>query len=303
MIEGRANAYDEAMWNVVSVVMVACVALSAPATAGENSRAGDGRTFLARGIQLYREASYAESVAALEQARAHGGLEEEQLVECAFYLGAGYVALNSVTAARRELKRVLAAQPGYEPPQYTSPKVAALFHDVREELEKQPRLRPLPPERRARSDGGGFVVRFEASRTGGRAFGVVEWRWRGEKKFAEAPLVQTGALLEAQLPVTHEGTLEYFAIGQAPSGPLAAGSAAEPLELPVTRDLAVSLRADLLLPRGDDRERSPSKARRLWWVWTGVSALAAAGAGVGLYFALRPAPSGTAEATLSFQVH
>jgi len=244
LIDALADAYDEAMWNVVSVVMAACVALSAPAAAGEISRASDGRAALARGIQLYREASYAESVASLEQARARGGLEPEQSVECAFYLGAGYVALNSVTAARRELKGVLAAQPAYEPPQYTSPKVAALFRDVREELEKQPRLRPLPPERRAHSDGGGFVVRFEASRTGGRAFGVVDWRWRGEKNYAEAPLVQSGALLEALLPVTHEGTLEFFAIGQAPSGPLAAGSAEQPLELPVTRDLASSLRGD-----------------------------------------------------------
>jgi hypothetical protein len=244
---------------------------------------------LRRGIDLYRDAAYAESVAMLEHARARGGLEPAERVECAFYLAAGYVALSSTSAARRELRNVLQEAPDYELPQYTSPKVAALFRDVRDELERAPRLRPLPPERQ----GDALTLRFEASRTGGRAFGVVEWRWRGQTAWREAPLGHRGDALVAAVPVEQSGALEYFADGRAPNGPLLAGSAERPLELPVAVGPKLSLTPS-------DR---PSKARRLWWLWTGIAAVGVAGAGVGLYFALRPQPSPTADAVFDFQVH
>ncbi|MGZ3439207.1 MAG: hypothetical protein ACXVDD_06815, partial [Polyangia bacterium] len=48
------------------------------------------------------------------------------------------------------------------------------------------------------------------------------------------------------------------------------------------------------------RERA---GKRLWWLWTGLGAVGAAGLGVGLYFALRPQPSPTADAVFDFQVH
>jgi hypothetical protein len=223
------------------VFFAAVLLLSAASFGAER---GDPAMGLQRGIQLYREASYAGSVAALEQARARGGLSSEQSIECAFWLGAGYVALGSTAAARRELKRVLQAAPKYELPEYTSPKVAALFHDVADELERAPRLRPLPPERRPH---GGFFVRFEASRTGGRAFGVVAWRWRGERDYHEVALWPSGDVYEAALPIAADGragTIEYFAVGQAPSGAIAAGAADKPLELPVARELAASLQKE-----------------------------------------------------------
>ncbi|MGZ3425540.1 MAG: hypothetical protein ACXVCV_02775, partial [Polyangia bacterium] len=66
---------------VCIVLVLACL----PAVAA----AGDGKPMLRRGIELYREASYAESVAMLEHARARGGLEPPERVECAFYLAAG----------------------------------------------------------------------------------------------------------------------------------------------------------------------------------------------------------------------
>ena len=69
----------------------------------------------------------------------------------------------------------------------------------------------------------------------------------------------------------------------------------------MTRALATSLRANLVaLPPA--ASRPPSKARKLWWLWTAIGATAAAGAGVGLYFGLRPTTAGTADAALSFQV-
>jgi hypothetical protein len=268
-------------------VIVALVVICAPAI----TRGADGRLMLRRGMQLYRDAAYAESVALLEQARAQGGLEQAERVECAFYLAAGYVALSSLGAARRELRTVLTEAPDYELPQYTSPKVAALFRDVRDELERAPRLRPLPPERR----GDVMHLRFEASRTGGRAFGVVQWRWRGAPAWREAPMIHDDdrGTLAADVPVEQSGALEYFADGRAPNGPLAAGSAAQPLELPVAVGPKLSL---------SERDR-PSKGKKLWWLWTGLAAVGAAGAGVGLYFALRPQPSPTADAVFDFQVH
>jgi hypothetical protein len=278
--------YDETVRSLAIVAVLVCLPVLA--------RAGDGKPMLRRGIELYREASYAESVAMLEHARARGGLEPPERVECAFYLAAGYVALNSTGAARRELRAVLAAEPDYELPQYTSPKVAALFREVRDELENAPRLKPLPPERR----GDALTLRFEASRTGGRAFGVVQWRWHGEARWREAAMSHQGDTLVADVAVDRSGALEYFADGRAPNGVLQAGSAERPLELPVTVGPRVSLVGDV--PVTAERAK---KARKLWWLWTGIAAVGAAGAGVGLYFALRPQPSATADAVFDFQVH
>lgn len=275
------------------VALTLLVTLAAPAAAAPADGSDEAGQLLWRGIALYREASYAASVAALESARARGGLAPAQRVELAFYLGAGYLALSSPAAARRELKAVLRDEPDYEPPPFTSPKVAALFREVREELERAPRLRPLPPERR----GDALVLRFEPSRTGGRAYGAVQWRWRGEHDWREAALTPAtgrgGAELVASVPVDRTGALDYFAEARAPTGTLQAGSSAAPLELPV----AVGPRRLAVAPT-DDRARP----RRLWWLWTGLGAVAAAGAGVGLYFALRPSPPATADAVFGFQV-
>ncbi|HXU74409.1 MAG TPA: hypothetical protein VN947_34180 [Polyangia bacterium] len=268
-----------------SLVVMLILILTAATAHGGN----EAKLFLRRGMDLYREASYAESVAMLEHARARGGLEPAERVECSFYLAAGYVALGSTAAARRELRAVLRDAPDYELPQYTSPKVAALFREVREELENTPRLKPLPPERH----GDALALRFEASRTGGPAFGVVQWRWRGQQRWREAPLRHDGELLVADVTVEHSGALEYYAEGRAPGGALAAGSATQPLELPVVVGATLSLATE---------PPPPSRARKLWWLWTGIGAVGAAGLGVGLYFALRPQPS-TADAVFDFQVH
>ncbi len=273
----------------MKAVCIVLVLLCLPAIAV----AGDGKPMLRRGIELYREASYAESVAMLEHARQRGGLEPAERVECAFYLAAGYVALSSTGAARRELRTVLQEAPDYELPQYTSPKVAALFRDVKDELENAPRLKPLPPERR----GDALTLRFEASHTGGRAFGVVQWRWHGDAAWREAAMSHKGEALVADVPVERAGALEYFADGRAPNGVLQAGSAERPLELPVSTGPTLALVAGAAEPR------RASAGKRLWWLWTGIGAVGAAGLGVGLYFALRPQPSPTADAVFDFQVH
>ena len=86
---------------IVSVALTLAI-LTVDARAAE-----DPHGLLQRGIQLYREASYAASVAALEQARQSPALGANEQTECGFYLGADYVALGSMQAARRELRAVL----------------------------------------------------------------------------------------------------------------------------------------------------------------------------------------------------
>jgi len=249
------------------------------------ARAGeDPHLLLQRGIHLHREASYAPSVASLEQARRSPLLDPAERVECGFYLAADYVALNSIPAARRELRAVLEAQPSYELPPFTSPKVAALYRDVKEELERLPRLRALPPRRR----GNGLVeLWFEPSRTGGTAWGGATWRFRGERAWHETPLAHVGEQLLATVEIDRNGTLEYFAEARGPQGLALAASEQRPLELPVTGYQAAAT-----------KRRSIARA---WWLWTAVGAVAVAGAGVGLYFGLRPS-SGTADAVLDFKV-
>src|SRR5690242_8646636 len=109
--------------------LFAVILLASVARASE-----DPHLLIQRGIQLYREAAYAASVTALELARQQRLAPVEE-VECGFYLAADYVALSSLPAARRELRAVLEAEPSYELPPYTSPKVASLYRDVKDELE------------------------------------------------------------------------------------------------------------------------------------------------------------------------
>src|SRR5579871_639087 len=111
-------------------------AAPAPPDAKPASPADAARARMARGLALEREASYAASVAALEQARATGQLTDAERHDCDFHLAADYVAMDSLPAARRELHALLAEAPSYELPLYTSPKVAALFREVRDELER-----------------------------------------------------------------------------------------------------------------------------------------------------------------------
>ncbi len=267
------------------------IALATTFASAGVARGADGHALLQRGIQQHREASYAASVATLEQARATRSLQSAELVECAFYLGANYVAINSPSAARRELRAVLEAQPSYELPQYTSPKVVALFREVREELEHAPRLKALPPRH---PESNRIEVVFEASRGGaGAVYGAAYWRWRGEHDFREAPLAHQGDVLIAPVTLDRNGSLEYYAEARAPGGLALAGSPARPLELPI---------AGVPIPPPVDKRPRRNWAKA-WWLWTAVGAVAAAGLGVGLYFALRPNPPSTADAVLSFGVH
>jgi hypothetical protein len=271
-----------------AIALVALSTVAAHAAGG----APDGHALLQRGIAQHREAAYAASVTSLELARNTRALAAAELVECAFYLGANYVALGSPAAARRELRAVIETDPSYEPPPYTSPKVAVVLREVRDEIARAPRLKALPPRRPSRNQ---FLLEFDASRTGGDAFGAAHWRWRGEQAWHEAPLAHDGEHLAAPLALERNGTIEYWAESRAPGGYAQTGSAERPLELPVAGVAALLAAA----PAARREQRSVLKS---WWLWSAVGAVAVTGLGVGLYFALRPAPLRTADAVLDFQV-
>jgi hypothetical protein len=278
--------------------------------AASRANADDPRLLLRRGIKMHREASYAASVAALELARrssSSGELSAIERNEIGFYLAADYVALSSTAAARRELRALFEAQPAYELPPYTSPKVAALCREVQGELERMPRLRALPPRR---VDGSRVELWFEPSRTGGTAYGAVSWRWQGEHEWREAPLAHAGDQLVTTIEIDRQGTLEYWAEARGPQGLARSATAERPLELPMTGEQAVpaapseharNLPSVMPAPLTAPAPKRKSVASA-WWLWTTVGAVVATAAGVGLYFGLRPQTGGTADAVLDFKV-
>jgi hypothetical protein len=194
---------------------------------------------------------------------------------------------------------VLEAQPSYELPPYTSPKVVALFHEVQSELERLQRLRALPPRRK----GNPNELWFEPSRTGGTAPNAVQWRWHGESAWREAPLGHVEDKLVTTVDIDRNGTLEYFAEVRGPQGPAQAASKERPLELPITgyarKEATVVVPPPAPPPVKTQEKKSIVGA---WWFWTPLAVVVAAGAGVGLYFGLRPTTGGTGDAVLDFKV-
>jgi len=244
----------------------------------------DPHAQLRRGVALQREASWTASIASLERARASGALSGGERAECAFYLAAAYLAIGSEAAARRELALVLEIQPGFEPPPYTSPKVASLLGEVARQRATAPTLEARPP-RPARGNGlpdGTLELGFEARRARSPIFGVVRYRMRGERAFREAPLVQREVRADAPLGLYAEvrpdrsGVLEYHAEALCPTGALTAGTAERPIELPVPEG-----------PRSaSSKARGPSP-----WVWSAIpiGVVLGAGIGLGLFYGLRSA--------------
>jgi hypothetical protein len=238
----------------------------------------EGYALLQRGIALQRDASWNASIAMLERARAGGLATAAERAECAFYLAAAYLAINSEGAARRELALVLEERPGFEVPPYTSPKLASLFGDVTRERARSPVLearppRPLPADQ---TRGSGLELSFDTKRELKPVYGVVRFRMRGQVDYAEAPLAQRApGSFAAEVRPTKTGVLEYYADALSPLGALRAGSALAPLELPI---------GELDPPRGGKAGRRNWK---LVWLAVPLGIVVGVGAGVGAYYGLR----------------
>lgn len=262
------------------------LALLAAATAGSGGLAHaadptDAPALLRRGIALQREGSWSASIAALEKARA-ATLAPAERVECAFYLGAAYLAIGSEGAARRELAAVLQAQPSFEPPPYTSPKVASLLGEVARELGQAPSLEARPPRRLAASDhvGSGVELSFEPRRAKAPIYGVVRFRMRGDARWDELALQHrtndADSPLVAEVRPRTAGVLEYYADALSAAGALRAGAVGAPLELPL---------ASIDPPR--KRGPAPKGTSKLVWLAVPLGVVLGASVGVGLYFGLR----------------
>jgi hypothetical protein len=223
----------------------------------------DGHALLQRGIALQRDASWNASIAALERARAGGLGTAAERAECAFYLAAAYVAINSDGAARRELGIVLDERPGFEPPPYTSPKLASLFGEVTRERGRLPVLEARPP-RRLQPDatrGSGLELTFDTKHDLTPVYGVVHFRLHGQTDYTEAPLAQ-------------RGPGSFVADALSPLGALRAGTAVSPLELPI----------GVIDPPRGKRVRGPSK---LVWLAVPLGIVLGVATGLGLYYGLR----------------
>ncbi|HJZ88272.1 MAG TPA: hypothetical protein VKN99_24025 [Polyangia bacterium] len=226
---------------------------------------------------LYADAQYPEAVAALDELLARRDLAPAARLEATLYLGMGQLALGNEQAARARFQELLEANPAYELPRYTSPKIRALFDQIRAQVQGGPRLEALPPLAEAAASGPGPVrLRFHAERLagGGTQRALVYWRRSGQRDWSEIALAgQTELSAEPPLAATSEPAtdfdLEYYAEIQ--EGPLVlahAGTAAQPLVVHVpapARGLA-----------GSQSAAAPFYKR--WWFWSAVGLVAVGGA-------------------------
>ncbi len=206
--------------------MIVC-ALAWVAPVAVRAAEPDGHALLQRGIALQRDASWNASIAALERARASGLGTAAERAECAFYLAAAYLAINSDGAARRELAIVLDERPGFESPPYTSPKLASLFGEVTRERSRLPVLDARPPRRlqpdETRGSGLEALLRHQA-----RAQARLR-RGAASACVAKAELRRSAARTQrgpgdpssAEVRPSQPGVLEYYADALEPDGRLA----------------------------------------------------------------------------------
>lgn len=275
------------MRKLAFVVLFTLLSIDASAIAHAGEPPATPSTLLKRGIELQRQASWSASIAMLEKARAAGVLARAEQIECAFYLAAAYVAVGSDGAARRELTFVLDAQPGFEPPPYTSPKVTSLLGELARTRQQGPSLEARPPRTlsgAAAGPGGASAIElgFEARRAPTPIYGVVRFRLRGQPAWRDALLQSRGVdgTLIAEVRPGGSGVLQYYAHAMSAAGALSVGSPAAPLELPYHAPAGASLSEPAPPARP---ARAPSK-----WVWAAipVGVVLGVATGLGLYYGL-----------------
>jgi len=255
----------------------------------------DARAALKRAEAQYTEAQYAESVAALDEILARSDLPAELRREATLFLGMGHLALGHDEAARARFREVLEADEKYALPRYTSPKIRALFEQVRQEVHASPVLSPLPPVTTPAASGPDHVrLRFRAERLGTRT-ATAYWRRRGQLEWSRTTLRAPAAgdgmpELSAEPPLgaaadavglSSDFDLEYYADVREGERVLArAGTAEQPLEMRVR------------VRGGTSRENSNGGSNferpfyKRWWFWT-IAGVAVAGAATVVYLGTR----------------
>lgn len=212
-------------------------------------------------------------------------------------LATAYIANRDQSSADTTLRELYRRDPGHRLSDGdASPLVQAAFQRARERLPPtlDVRMAHEPPTLQGR-ESPLVEVRVDEGLEAVHEVRIA-YRTGGSPRFANLVLNTDGPLARGRLPVVggpqEEQRIEYYVLALAPSGtPLAQiGDEAEPLVI-VVPPAGVAQSAVPITEQPTEPLEAP---RSKWWIGVLVVALAAVGAGVGLYFALRDdAPSGT----------
>jgi tetratricopeptide (TPR) repeat protein len=241
----------------------------------------------------------------LQRALAQPDNSDDVLVE--IYKLQGIVALyrGDRAAARQALEKLFQARPDYALPKGTSPKIRDLFNEVQEDVRKR-RVKPVtltfepltqlaaggPANLSAQVDDlpEGARVRLFYRRAGSEAFSALELQRGANGAFS-------GTLPAAELPIDAApfGLEYYLEVDDAAGRRLAGrGDSLAPLTVRVHAPQAET--APVQPPPPEAEEETAWYGQ--WYLWAGVGVVAAAAAGVGIYYATRPA-TGTLPVTVT----
>ena len=118
------------------LILTVLLALSAVLAWGQEAPG----TLVAKGVELYKAGDYQRSLEALQKALAPGGkLTREEQIEACKYAGFDQVALGNTVAAKESFRQALKLSPTLTlDPAYVSPKIIAVFEEVKTALKPPP---------------------------------------------------------------------------------------------------------------------------------------------------------------------
>jgi len=283
---GLLCRYGSCVRSLVSLVLtVSLIALASP-----------GRAEVSRPCrELFVESRFSEALACFDTALRRAEGDRELVAEIFAFRAAIHAALRRDERALREMRVVLALEPGWEPrdPTLTSPKVTELLELVRSSFERA----DGPPELSTRSprdvefEGYEHEIEVTARNLTSPLSVVALVRHQGSTQFREVELEHiSGDRYVTTVSLEDGDSMEYVLAIRASGGalPVLEGSREAPLTL--------SRSASAPIPDCDRRCR----ARRLWWGWAIVGvALIATGVAVGVGLAAR-GDQATGSVELSF---
>lgn len=118
------------------LILTVLLALSAVLAWGQEAPG----TLVPKGVELYKAGDYQRSLEALQKALAPGGkLTREEQIEACKYAGFDQVALGNTVAAKESFRQALKLSPTLTlDPAYVSPKIIAVFEEVKTALKPPP---------------------------------------------------------------------------------------------------------------------------------------------------------------------
>jgi tetratricopeptide (TPR) repeat protein len=118
------------------LILTVLLALSAVLAWGQEAPG----TLVTKGMELYKAGDYQRSLETLQKALAPGGkLTREEQIEACKYAGFDQVALGNTGAAKESFRQALKLSPTLTlDPAYVSPKIIAVFEEVKTALKPPP---------------------------------------------------------------------------------------------------------------------------------------------------------------------